>query len=49
MAQALRSVLTDTNLAARLGTRARRTVEAKYSVAHVAEQWLRTYHDVLAR
>jgi glycosyltransferase involved in cell wall biosynthesis len=48
LADALRAVLADPAAAARLGAAARATVESRFTIAHVADQWLAAYHEVLA-
>jgi glycosyltransferase involved in cell wall biosynthesis len=48
LANVLRAVLADPDAAARLGAAARATVESRFTIAHVAEQWLAAYHEVLA-
>jgi glycosyltransferase involved in cell wall biosynthesis len=48
LATALRSVLGRPADAERLGAAARATVEARFTMARVAEQWLAAYHEVLA-
>jgi glycosyltransferase involved in cell wall biosynthesis len=46
-ASALGAILGDPALAGRLGAAARRTVEDRYSMNLVAEEWLSAYHHVL--
>jgi glycosyltransferase involved in cell wall biosynthesis len=48
LARALRTVLERPAEAARLGAAARATIEARFTIARVAEQWLAAYHEVLA-
>jgi glycosyltransferase involved in cell wall biosynthesis len=48
-ALALDAVLGDRELATCLGGAARQTVEERYSMARVAEEWLAAYKDVLGR
>ena len=48
LANALREVLADPAAAARLGAAARATVESRFTIARVADQWLAAYHEVLA-
>ena len=48
LANALRSVLADPDAGARLGAAARATVESRFTIARVADQWLAAYHEVLA-
>ena len=48
LANTLRAVLADPDAAGRLGAAARATVESRFTIAHVAEQWLAAYHEVLA-
>jgi len=47
-ADALATMLRDPVKAASMGAAARRTVEDRYTIEAVAEQWLAAYHDVLA-
>jgi glycosyltransferase involved in cell wall biosynthesis len=48
MALALATLLDDPDRAQRMGTAARRTIEARYTVSDVAEQWLTVYRGVMA-
>jgi len=45
----LERLLSNADEAARLGAAARQTVEARYTIEHVAEQWLDAYNEVLGR
>ncbi len=47
-ARGLEQLLSNPGEAARLGAAARRTVEARYTIAQVAEQWLDVYQQLLA-
>lgn len=49
LGRALRAVLTNPADAARLGAAARTTIEARFTMAHVAEEWLATYKEVIGR
>jgi glycosyltransferase involved in cell wall biosynthesis len=46
-AGAIGELLRDRPLAARIGAAARRTVEARYRIEQVAEQWLASYDELL--
>ena len=48
LAEGLTTLLSNPEAAARMGQAARQTVEARYTIEHVAEQWLDAYHHVLA-
>ncbi len=48
-ATAIGGLLTDPATASRMGAAARQTVEARYTIEHVADQWLDAYHEVLGR
>ncbi|MGE0865659.1 MAG: glycosyltransferase family 4 protein [Vicinamibacterales bacterium] len=48
-AAALTRLLSNPGEAARLGAAARQTVEARYTIERVAEQWLDAYQEVLSR
>lgn len=48
-AAGLARLLSNSDEAAPLGAAARRTVEDRYTIEHVAGQWLDAYHEVLGR
>ncbi len=48
LAAGLSAVLADPGNAARMGARARQTIEERYTFARVADTWLAAYHEVLA-
>lgn len=48
-AAGLERLLSNPDEAARLGAAARQTVDARYTIEHVAGQWLDAYHEVLGR
>ena len=47
-ADGLTTILSQPDAAARMGAAARRTVESRYTIEHVAEQWLDAYQQLLA-
>ncbi len=49
LADRLTAVLTNPDDAKRMGAAARRTVEERYTMEQVAEQWLAAYNEVLGR
>ena len=47
LAEGLTTLLSNPEAAARMGQAARQTVEARYTIEHVAEQWLDAYQQLL--
>ena len=43
---AIKKILTDRSLAEQLGSRARKTVEEKFSIDHVAEEYMLLYQEL---